>query len=102
MNIYVGSLPYEVRDSDLEELFSSYGEVISAKVILDRDTNRSKGFGFVEMPNAAALEAIEQLNEREYKGQILAVNESRPKERRSPGPRGADRGGRGSGRRDRY
>ncbi|HVW36153.1 MAG TPA: RNA-binding protein, partial [Pirellulales bacterium] len=79
--LYVGNLGYGVTNSALEELFSPFGEVRSAQVIQDRDTGRSKGFGFVEMSNDnAALEAIQALNETEHDGRKLTVNEARPLE----------------------
>src|SRR3954447_22403239 len=85
--LYVGNLTYDTREDDLVELFGQYGEVLSAQVIIDRDTNRSKGFAFVEMANGAD-EAINALNGRDFKGRDLTVNEARPRE---------DRGGRGGG-----
>ena len=84
--LYVGNLSYSVTSSSLEEMFSKFGEVRSAQVVQDRDTGRSKGFGFVEMPNDnAALEAIQGLNEKEHDGRPLTVNEARPREQRSGG-----------------
>ena len=75
-NIYVGNLPYSVRDADLSELFSQFGDVKSAKVIMERDTNRSKGFAFVEMQTEdGAQQAIAALNEQDFKGRALRVNE---------------------------
>lgn len=83
MNIYVGNLSYSTRDNDLEEIFSAYGRVDSARVVMDRETNRSKGFGFVEMANAAEAErAISELNGAEVGGRTLKVNEARPREPR--------------------
>ena len=83
MNIYVGNLPYQMADEDLRELFSSYGSVSDSKVIADRDTGRSKGFGFVEMPNQSEGEdAIEQLNGKEVEGRNIKVNVAKPKEER--------------------
>ena len=83
MNIYVGNLPYSIRDDDLMELFSEYGAVTSAKVIMDRETNRSKGFGFVEMSDdAAAQTAIDGLNGQDAEGRPLRINEARPREDR--------------------
>lgn len=83
MNIYVGNVSYQTDDSRLVELFSEFGEVTSARVINDRETGRSKGFGFVEMSNdTAALAAIEALNEKEIDGRTLRVNEARPREER--------------------
>jgi cold-inducible RNA-binding protein len=84
LNIYVGNLSYDTRDSDLEELFGSYGNVTSARVIMDRDSNRSKGFGFVEMESQGEGErAIEGLNGKDLQGRALNVNEARPREERS-------------------
>ena len=81
MNIYIANLSYGVNEADLKELFSEYGEVSSAKVITDRETGRSRGFGFVEMPNNdEANKAIENMNGVEIKGWKLNVNEARPKE----------------------
>lgn len=80
MNIYVGNLPFSATDESLKQIFSEYGQVQSAKVIVDRDTNRSKGFGFVEMTDNAAKKAIAELNEAEYEGKQITVNEARPKE----------------------
>ncbi|MEJ2309729.1 MAG: RNA-binding protein [Gammaproteobacteria bacterium] len=83
MNIYVGNLPYSVSNDDLESMFSAHGEVSSARVIMDRDTGRSKGFGFVEMPNNDEAEAaIEALNNTDAGGRSLRVNEARPREER--------------------
>ena len=83
MNIYVGNVSYQTDDSRLIELFSEFGEVASARVINDRETGRSKGFGFVEMnDDTAALAAIEALNEKEVDGRTLRVNEARPREER--------------------
>ena len=80
MNIYVGNLAYKTGDQELRELFSQHGEVSSARVISDRDTGRSKGFGFVEMPDdAAASAAIEAIHEQEFMGRNLRVNEAQPK-----------------------
>jgi RNA recognition motif-containing protein len=96
--LYVGNLSYNVDDAQLEELFSKYGTVRSAQVIQDRDTGRSKGFGFVEMEDDnSALEAIEGLNEHEQDGRRLTVNEARPKESRGGGGGGGGySGSRGS------
>lgn len=89
--LYVGNLPYSTGDSDLRSLFEGYGAVESAQVIMDRDSGRSKGFGFVEMTNAQeAQAAIDALNGKEIDGRALTVNEARPRE---------DRGGGGGGRR---
>lgn len=79
-NIYVGNLAYSVSDDGLRQAFAAYGEVARAKVIMDRDTGRSKGFGFVEMPNDAEAEAaIEGLNEQPIEGRNVRVNEARPR-----------------------
>jgi len=84
-NIYVGNLPYRMTDDELRAVFAPYGEVESAKVIMDRETGRSRGFGFVEMPDGeAAKAAIEALNGTDCKGRTLTVNEART---RADGPR---------------
>jgi len=94
--LYVGNLSYSVTSASLEELFSQYGQVRSAEVIQDRDTGRSKGFGFVEMgDDNAAREAIQALNEKEHDGRRLTVNEARPREERGGGGGGGYGGGRG-------
>ena len=86
MNIYVGNLSWNLKDQDLSDLFTPYGEVASAKIVLDKFTQRSKGFGFVEMPkDEEAQAAIAQLNGSEVDGRNLVVNESRPKEEGSGG-----------------
>lgn len=98
--LYVGNLGYSVDNAQLEELFSKYGQVRSAEVIQDRDSGRSKGFGFVEMgDDNAAREATEGLNGREHDGRPLTVNEAKPKEARGGGGYGGGRGGRGYGHR---
>jgi len=80
MNIYVGNLSYGIKDADLEKLFETYGTVVSAKVIKDRETGRSKGFGFVEFENDdEAKAAIEQLTGTEFSGRPLVVKEALPK-----------------------
>ncbi len=95
MRLDVGNLSYNVTNSSLEELFAQYGSVRSAQVIQDRDTGRSKGFGFVEMSDDnAAREAIKSLHEKEHDGRNLTVNEARPREERSGG--GGYGGGGGS------
>ena len=91
--LYVGNLPYSVSDSDLQQMFEAHGTVQSAQVIMDRDTGRSKGFGFVEMgSDAEAQAAINAMNGNEIDGRALTVNEARPKEG----------GGGGGGRGNRY
>ncbi len=79
MNIYVGNLPYSTTSDELRSLFSQHGQVDSAAVIMDRDTGRSRGFGFVEMPDDAARTAIEALNGSEYSGRRLNINEAKPR-----------------------
>jgi RNA recognition motif-containing protein len=96
MNIYVSNLSFNVQDEDLKEFFTPYGEVTSAKVINDRETGRSRGFGFVEMSDdAAAKKAIAELNEATVDGRSIKVMEAKPKEDK---PRGGGGGGfRGNG-----
>jgi RNA recognition motif-containing protein len=95
MDIYVGNLPYAATDNDLQELFANYGTVTSARVIMDRMTGRSKGFGFVEMPERAEADsAIEAINGSDFMGRPLRVNESQPRPRNDGGGR---RGGGGGG-----
>ena len=121
-NLYVGNLPFSTTGSDLETLFGQYGAVTRAQVMTDRDTGRSRGFGFVEM-NDGAEAAIQALNGTEYQGRTLTVNEARPREERprsggggygggggggggrggyGGGGGGGGRGGYGGGGRDRY
>ena len=103
--LYVGGLPYSVTEGQLEEIFSAHGTVQSARVISDRMTGRSKGFGFVEMgSDAEAQKAIEALNETQLEGRSLTVNEARPQEPRSGfgGGGGGQRSGGGGGGRDRW
>jgi RNA recognition motif-containing protein len=91
MNIYVGNLPYNIVEEDLREIFEEYGEVASVKIISDKLTGRSKGFGFVEMDDdQEANKAIEELNNAELSGRNIRVNESRP---RSNDSRGGNRRG---------
>jgi RNA recognition motif-containing protein len=98
MKLYVGNLSYEVTNASLEELFAPYGAVRSAQVIQDRDTGRSKGFGFVEMADDnAARAAIAALHEKESGGRPLIVNEARPREERGFGGGGGGGGRRGGG-----
>lgn len=81
MNIYVGNLSYKMTDEDLGKLFSTYGAVSESKIVIDRETGRSKGFGFVEMPNQAeGDEAIRQLDGKEIEGRSIKVNVAKPKE----------------------
>jgi RNA recognition motif-containing protein len=96
--LYVGNLPYTVRDEDLQQAFSAYGSVNSAKVMMERDTGRSKGFGFVEMgSDAEAQSAIEGMNGQSLGGRSLVVNEARPMEARPPRSGGGGFGGGGGG-----
>jgi RNA recognition motif-containing protein len=84
-NLYVGNLPYEVTEEELYELFASHGEVVSAKVIMDRETGRPRGFGFVELQQAeAARKALQRPDGQEFRGRNLKVNEARPREDRGP------------------
>lgn len=88
MNIYVGNLAYTITDDELRDAFAEFGEVSRANVIMDRDTGRSKGFGFVEMPdNSQAEAAINGLNEKPLGGRAIRVNEARPREDRPRRPR---------------
>ena len=99
MNIYISNLSYGVDDADLNTLFAEYGEVTSAKVIMDRETGRSRGFGFVEIADEAmGQKAIDELNGAEYDGKVITVNVAKPREDRSNGGGrgGYNRGGRAS------
>ena len=111
--LYVGNLSYDVSSSDLESMLAAHGTVLSAEVISDRDTGRSKGFGFVEMDSAAEADAaIAALNGQDHGGRALTVNEAKPRAPRSGGYGGGGGGGGrggyggggggGGGRRDRY
>ena len=96
--LYVGNLPYSFRDEDLQQAFSQHGNVTSAKVMMERDTGRSKGFGFVEMgDDAQAQTAIEAMNGQQFGGRGLVVNEARPMEPRPPRSGGGGFGGGGGG-----
>ncbi len=108
MNIYVGNLPYKITENDLRDLFSAYGDVTSVSMIKDKMTGQSKGFGFVDMPDAAqGNAAIQGLNEQAVQGRNIKVNEAKPREDRprdgggrggfGGGGRGGDRGGFGGG-----
>ena len=96
--IYVGNLSYHTTESDLSNLFEQVGAVESVNIITDRDSGRSKGFGFVEMGDEDAEKAIAQFNGQELDGRTLTVNEARPRPERSSGGRGGYGGGRGGGR----
>jgi RNA recognition motif-containing protein len=96
MRIYVGNLAYSVGEDELRQMFAPFGQVTSANVITDRDTGQSKGFGFVEMPNATeAQAAIAGLNGKEMGGRAVTVNEARPRADRNEGGRGGSGGGAG-------
>ncbi len=102
MNIYVANVPYSVKDQDLHELFAPFGEVTTAKIIMDRATNRSRGFGFVEMANdEAGRAAIEGTNGKNFHGRDLVVNEARPRTEGDRGGFGGGGGGRSFGGGDR-
>lgn len=95
VNIYVGNLPYSTTDNELQELFSAHGEVRKAQVIIDRETGRSRGFGFIEMADdQQAHAAITAMNGQDMAGRKLVVNEAKPREAR---PAGGGRGGWGGG-----
>lgn len=105
--LYVGNLPFSASEQTLTDTFSQFGTVDSVKIITDRDTGRSKGFGFVEMSSdSEAQAAISKLNDTEFEGRRMTVNEARPQEARPNGGRGGGGrgfgGGFGGGRRDRY
>ena len=88
MNLYISNLSYNISDEDLRQLFADYGEITSAKVIMDRETGRSRGFGFVELSDdELAKKAIEELNQASYDGKVINITEARPREDRG------DRGG---------
>jgi RNA recognition motif-containing protein len=91
-NLYVGNLPFSTSEQDLQQLFGQYGTVTKAQVIMDRETGRSRGFGFVEMTSGAD-EAIQAMNGAEYQGRRLTVNEARPREERPRGGGGGYGGG---------
>ncbi|MDP2115627.1 MAG: RNA-binding protein [Bacteroidota bacterium] len=98
MNIFVGSLPFKIEESELQEIFEEYGEVTSVKIITDRATGRSKGFGFVEMTNEEeAKKAIEELNNAEIEGRTIVVNKAEEKKEGTRPGGGGFRGGSGGG-----
>ena len=100
MNIYIGNLSYEVTEEDLQQAFEAFGQVESVNIIKDKFSGRSKGFGFVEMPDKAnAQSAINELNGKEFKGRTLNVNEARPRSEGRRGGRGRGGGRQGGGRR---
>ena len=97
MNIYVGNLSYQTTEDELRDLFAEFGDVVSAKLIADKFTSQSKGFGFVEMSNnSEAQKAMDELNGRDVNGRSITVNQARPRQERSRG------GGRGYGGGNRY
>ena len=109
MNIYVSNLNFSTKSESLQDLFAEYGEVSSANIITDRETGRSRGFGFVEMPNdAEGQKAIDELNDTDFEGKTITVNVARPKTERSGGGGynrgggGFNRGGGGGYNRNRY
>jgi len=94
MNIYVANIPFKASDAELKELFERHGEVTSAKIVIDKTTNRSRGFGFVEMNSStAAKEAINTLNGSDFQGKALVVSEARPKTDSTAGGNFSNRGG---------
>lgn len=102
MNIYVSNLNFSTKSESLQELFAEYGEVTSANIINDRETGRSRGFGFVEMPNdSEGQKAIDELNGTDFEGKTITVNVARPKTERSSGGYN-NRGGNGGYNRNRY
>ncbi|MBI2932215.1 MAG: RNA-binding protein [Planctomycetes bacterium] len=101
MNIFVGNLSYDLTEEDLRQAFEAFGQVQSASIVMDRATGKSRGFGFVEMPNRTEAEAaIKALNLQELKGRAITVNEARPKT--EGGARGGGGRGGGGGRRERW
>jgi len=106
MNIFIAGLSYNITDSDLSDLFGEYGNIASAKVIMDRDSGRSKGYGFVEIEDEdSAKKAIEELNGAEYDGRVITVTEARPRNNNNGGGGGQRRfnnNREGGFRRERY
>lgn len=103
MRIYVGNLPYDTNEDELKQAFSAFGAVTDVSIPKDKDSGRSKGFGFVDMPTQAEAEAaIAALNGKPYKDRTLTVSEARPREERSSGGAGGYRGGGGGGQGGRY
>lgn len=98
MNIFIAGLSFKVNDSDLANLFEEYGTIISAKVITDRQSGRSKGYGFVEIDDEAAAKAIAELNGAEYDGRTISVSEAKPREERPKRDFSGNRGGGGYSR----
>ena len=101
MNIFVSNLNFKVRSEDLKNLFEQYGEVLSTKVITDKFSGKSRGFGFVEMKNDDdGNRAIGELDQKDFEGRNITVSVAKPRTENSGGDRGGDRGGRGGFRRD--
>ena len=98
MNLYVGNLPFSTTADELREMFSAYGSVTRAQIVVDRETGRSRGFGFVEM-SSGGEEAIEAMNNSDFGGRKMTVNEAKPRE---PRPRSGGNGGGGGGGYNRY
>lgn len=99
MKLFVGNIPWSLREEELRELFAEHGQVEDVKIILDRETGRSRGFGFIQMPDEQGKVAIEKMNGHNVDGRALTVNEARPREPRSDRPRNFNnRGGGGQGR----
>ncbi len=102
MNLYVGNLPFNATEDEVRELFAAYGEVTSVAIIKDKFSGKSRGFAFVEMPDEAAQKAIQGLNNKDFKGRAMTVNQARPREERGGyggrGGGGYDRRGPGGGR----
>ena len=100
MNIYVGNLTFDVSEDDLREAFEQFGEITEVRLIMDKFSGKTKGFGFIEMPSKdEADKAIEEMKVKDFKGRDLTVNEARPKVDRGGGGGGGRRGGSGGGRR---
>lgn len=98
MNIYVSNLSFSTKNESLQELFAEYGEVTSANIIMDRESGRSRGFGFIEMPNETeGQNAISELNDTEFEGKTISVSVARPRTERSSGGGYNNRGGNGGG-----
>ena len=108
MNIYVGNLPYSATENSMRDLFEGYGAVTTSKIVTDKFTGSSRGFGFIEMPNAdEAQKAIDELNGKDFEGRKIVVNESRPREttghdNRPPRRDGGYNNNRDGGRNSRY
>ncbi len=100
MNIYVGNLGFDVSESSLREAFEQFGQIAEVRLIMDKYTGKTKGFGFIEMPEKEdAQKAIAEMNEKEFEGRVIKVSEAKPKTDRGGGGRRGGRGGGGGGRR---